>query len=76
MPDFEDIYGKPADKMTEGEFRIAAIGLLDGICKRLDITNGKVKCVDAHKVYFRLIGGFTGGIVIPILVWLIIRSLA
>lgn len=75
MPDFEEIYGKKADEMTEGEYRIAVIGLLDGICKRLDITNGKVKCIETHRVYFKLLGGFIGGIIFPLLVWLFIRSL-
>ncbi len=75
MPDFEDIYGKKAQETDEGEFKVAVLGLLDLIIKRLDITNGRVKYVDAHRLYFKLIGGITGGIIFPTLVWLIIRSL-
>jgi len=71
MPNFEEIYGKPADEMTEGEFKMATLGILNSIVeqqtrfekaivKRLDITNGKVKCVDTHKTYFKVIA-FAGG---------------
>ncbi len=73
MSKFEDVYGTPADEMNDGEFRIAVIGLLDGIIKRLDITNGKVKSIDAHRLYFKLMGIFIGGVILPILVVLMCR---
>ncbi len=75
MPNFEDIYGKTAGKMDEGEFKIAVLGLLDLIIKRLDVTNGKVKCVQDHKVYFRVIATVMGCVIFPVLVWLIIKAL-
>jgi len=52
MPNFEEIYQKKPNEMDEGEFKIALFGYLhgfqaglDAINERLDVTNGKVKCI-------------------------------
>ncbi len=74
MPEFKSIYEKAPEKMTQAEFKIATVGLLNTVIKRLDAINDKVKHVETHKTYFKLIGIFTGAVILPILVWLIIRS--
>ena len=72
MPHFEETYGFAPDQMTERERFIALYGALhdlkidhkqaiDGIYKRLDEANGKVRkipelseCVNHHKLYFKI----------------------
>jgi len=56
MPDFEEIYGKPVDEMTDGEFKVAVLGFLHGIDKRLIELNGKTKCIPRHQTYFKIMG--------------------
>ncbi len=82
MPDFESIYGKDPATMDEGEYKIAVFGYLhalnesmEGINKRLDETNGKVRCIPQHQMYFKLIGVITAGIIFPILVFLLTKAL-
>jgi len=74
MEGYKETYEKEPGKMTQQEFKIATVGLLNTIVSRLDTINGKVECVERHKTYFKVIGGVTGGVILPVLVWLIIRS--
>ena len=80
MTDFEQIYGKPVDKMDEGEYKVVVLGLLHGLAQRLDKMNGNVAdtmdCVSRHKTYFRIVAAISCGIIFPLMVWLIIRALA
>ncbi len=70
MSDFEEIFGKTADKMTEGEFKMAVLGTLHEISERLDNINGKVKCIPRHDKMI-----WAGTTIIPFIVgWLIYIS--
>jgi hypothetical protein len=83
MAEYKDKYEKSPEKMTQAEFKMATVGLLndivkrldDDIVKRLDAFNGTVKCVNKHKVYWKITGGIAGGILLPLLAWLIIGVL-
>jgi len=76
MPEeYKETYEIAPGKMSQEQFKIATVGLLNTIVERLDTMNGKVKSVETHRIYFRLIGGITGGVILPILIWLIIRSI-
>jgi len=70
MPHFEETYGFAPEQMTERERFIALYGALhdlkldhkqaiDGIYKRLDETNGKVRCIPQMKLYWKVLFALT-----------------
>jgi len=70
MPHFEETYGFAPEQMTERERFIALYGALhdlkidhkqaiDGIYKRLDETNGKVRCIPQMKLYRKVLFALT-----------------
>ncbi len=69
MPDFEEIFGKAADEMTEGEFKIAVLGILHDICSQLKEINGRTKCVPRHEWFFRGILAVMGAGLIALLTY-------
>jgi len=75
MPDFSEIYGKPADEMTEGEFKIAVIGFLHGIDEHLKELNGRTKCIPRHEWYFKIIGIISGTGLTAFIGWLVYNLL-
>lgn len=85
MGEFKTTFEKAPEKMSAGEFKTATVGLLNiivdkqdtfeaAMLERFTAINGEVKAVRSHKLYFKIIGGATGGILLPVIVWLIIRS--
>ncbi len=51
--DFEEMFGKPADEMTEGERWVAVFSILHAICEQIKEINGRTKCVPRHEWFFR-----------------------
>jgi len=89
MANFEEIYQKKPNEMDEGEFKVALFGYLHGfqegiaaINNRLDVTNGKVRCIpdlktsiESHNKQFGwlwgVVGTLGGAIVIALLKYII-----
>jgi len=66
MPKFEDIYGKPLNKMTKGEKEMVMFSYLERIDNHLEILNGKTECIPKIKKTV-----WAGTILIPALItWL------
>ncbi len=65
---WEGLTGKPIAEITLDDKLTIMIGKLINIEKRTD-------CVPKHETYFKILTGVVSCVILPVLVWLIIKAI-